>query len=94
MKTVDANGQDIAPMTLLGTHQGVLDVGCFGASIRLDGGPRLVFANPTLVPKQLWPQRRGDSVPVTVRVYLNELEQVVYDAERTDGLGTNQQEKS
>lgn len=87
MKTIDANGQDIAPMTLLGTHQGALDVGCFGASITLTGGVKLVFANPTLVPKELMPLKRGDTVPVTVCVYLNEFEQIVCDAIRNDGPG-------
>ena len=89
MQTLDPNGEAIAPMTLLGTHQGALDVGCFGASITLTSGVKLVFANPTLVPKELMPLKRGDTVPVTMRVYLNKLEQIVYDAVRNDGPGTN-----
>lgn len=83
MQALDKDGKEVKPMTLLGTHKGALWVGCFSAGISLEGGPRLLFNHPGDVPKELRPKLRAHFVPVEVKVYLNELEQIVYDAERT-----------
>lgn len=75
-------GKEVPHLELIGTHQGTLSIGCFSANIRLEGGPVLAFNSPMNVPKELWPSRRGEDVRVQVKVYLNDLEQVVYDAEK------------
>lgn len=83
MQTFNKEGKDVQPKTLLGTHKGALWVGCFSAGITLDGGVTLGFNHPGDVPKELRPTKRAHFVPVVVRVYENELEQIVYDAERS-----------
>jgi hypothetical protein len=82
IKPIDQDGKDVPHMQLVGTHRGILQIGCFGAGIRLDGGVHLAFNSAMDVPKELWPASRGEDVPVEVKVYLDDLERIVYDAEK------------
>lgn len=84
----DSLGKEIAPMTLLGNHYGEFHRGCFSASIILSCGHRLIWKDVDNVPRELTTKMLGEIVPVTVKVSLNELGQIVIDAERTAGLGT------
>lgn len=76
----DTTGIPIPHKQVVGRYTGVLQIGCFSAGIRLDSGIQLCFQSPVDVPKELWPQRRGEDVPVLVTIRLNELEQIEYDA--------------
>lgn len=75
-------GQEIPHGQVLGTFNGVLSIGCFSAGIRLEGGPCLSFRHPSSVPKELMPERRGQDVPVVVKIILGEFGEVIYDAEK------------
>jgi len=83
MEAINQDGNEVKPKELLGTHTGALFVGCFSAGIVLDGGVRLMFNHPGDVPKELRPEKRAHYVPVTVKVYVDHLERIVYDAERS-----------
>lgn len=83
MEAINRDGNEVKPKELLGTHTGALFVGCFSAGIALDGGVTLMFNHPGDVPKELMPSKRAYYVPVTVKVYIDHLERIVYDAERS-----------
>lgn len=83
MEAINRDGSEVKPKELLGTHTGALFIGCFSAGIILDCGVKLMFKHPDDVPEELMPSLRSYFVPVTVKVYIDRLERIVYDAERS-----------
>ncbi len=67
------------------TFTGLLEIGCFGSGIHCDDGTHFLCETGFRWPDELMcGATYGGSVPVTIKVELNSLEQVEFNVERIE----------